>query len=61
MTPHAYVLAQRVAKAQNLLEHADLSLSQIAIAVGFADQSHLTRRFRQVAGISPGRYRRFQT
>jgi transcriptional regulator GlxA family with amidase domain len=40
-----------------MLTHSDLSLSDIAYAVGFADQSHLSRHFRQTLGITPGRFR----
>jgi AraC-like DNA-binding protein len=59
-TPHAFVLERRLAKAQELLTATDLPLSQIAFAVGFADQSHLARRFRQMIGMSPGQFRRLQ-
>ncbi|MGH7090256.1 MAG: helix-turn-helix domain-containing protein, partial [Stellaceae bacterium] len=59
-TPHDYVLECRVAKARELLLRPDLSLSDIAFAVGFADQSHFTRRFREAVGISPGQFRRSQ-
>jgi AraC-like DNA-binding protein len=34
------------------------SLSQIALACGLADQAHLSRRFRQVTGTTPGAWRR---
>jgi AraC-like DNA-binding protein len=34
-----------------------MSLSEIALAAGFADQSHCARRFRQHVGISPRDYR----
>jgi AraC-like DNA-binding protein len=59
-TPHAFVLERRLAKARDLLTATDLPLSEIAFAVGFADQSHLARRFRQIVGMSPGQFRRQQ-
>ena len=59
-TPHDYVLARRIAKARELLLQPGLALSEIAFAVGFADQSHFTRRFREAVGVSPGRFRRLQ-
>jgi len=34
------------------LTRTDLSLSEVAFAVGFADQSHFARRFRQMVGVS---------
>ena len=61
MTPHAFVMSRRVAKAQKLLVGTELPISEIARTVGFADQSHLTRRFREAFGMSPGQYRRSAT
>lgn len=60
MTPHSYVLHRRVARAQELLSATDLSLSQIALVSGFADQSHFTRHFRQRIGVPPSSFRRSQ-
>ena len=60
MTPHSYVLHRRVARAQELLSATDLSLSQIALVSGFADQSHFTRHFRQRVGVPPSSFRRSQ-
>jgi transcriptional regulator GlxA family with amidase domain len=57
VTPHDYVLRCRVKRAQELLADTDLPLSEIAIAVGFADQSHCARRFREHVGLTPSRYR----
>jgi AraC-like DNA-binding protein len=42
-TPHAFVLKRRLVRARELLARTDLSLSKVAFAVGFADQSHFTR------------------
>jgi transcriptional regulator GlxA family with amidase domain len=57
MTPHGYVVRCRVRRAQELLASTDLPLSEIAVAVGFADQSHCARRFREHVGTTPSRYR----
>jgi AraC family transcriptional regulator len=35
-----------------------MPLSEIAIAVGFSDQSHYTRSFRETIGVTPGAYER---
>jgi transcriptional regulator of acetoin/glycerol metabolism/AraC-like DNA-binding protein len=59
-TPHDFVLKRRLAKARELMSRPDLSLSEIAVATGFADQSHFTRRFHEVVGISPGKFRKSQ-
>lgn len=56
-TPHAFVLAQRVARARTLLERTSIPLLDIACTCGFADQSHLTREFKKRVGTTPGRYR----
>ncbi len=58
MAPHQWLLRRRVDHAKNLLPDARLSLSDIALASGFADQSHFTRVFSRVAGCSPGSWRR---
>ncbi|MEM7670364.1 MAG: AraC family transcriptional regulator [Pseudomonadota bacterium] len=57
-TPHQYVLARRVARAQELLVAGDMPLAEIAYACGFASQSHMTDVFREKLGVTPGRYRK---
>lgn len=56
--PHQWLLQQRVRTAQQLMSVRDLSLSEIAISAGFANQSHFTRVFSSVVGVSPGAWRR---
>jgi transcriptional regulator GlxA family with amidase domain len=56
--PQAYVMRRRIARAQGLILTTDLSLAQIAIECGLADQSHLNRTFRRLVGESPGAWRR---
>jgi AraC-like DNA-binding protein/PAS domain-containing protein len=58
LTPHCYLLQRRLARAQELLSRENLSLSEIALAAGFADQSHLTRHFRSQIGETPSAFRR---
>lgn len=55
-TPHQYVLQCRIQRAQHLLRHSSLSLAEIAISVGFCDQSHLTRCFKRLVGVTPTKF-----
>jgi AraC family transcriptional regulator len=57
-TPHKFVLQQRVDYAQDLLRRTQSTLSEVARICGFADQSHMTRVFRQKLRITPAQYRR---
>lgn len=56
--PHEYVIRRRVERAQGLMLSTHASLSEIALDCGLADQSHLTRLFRRIAGESPRAWRR---
>jgi AraC-like DNA-binding protein len=60
ISPHRYVMQQRVKKAQQLLAATDLSLANIAVAAGFADQSHFSRHFHRLVGTTPSGFRRGQ-
>jgi AraC family transcriptional regulator len=58
MPPHQYVIARRVAWAQQLLHpDRDLALAEIAARVGFVDQSHFTHHFKRVVGVTPRQFR----
>jgi len=57
-TVHAYVLEERLKAAKRLLLARQLPLSGIALEVGFADQSHLTRHFKRRYGLPPARWGR---
>jgi AraC-like DNA-binding protein len=57
LAPHAYVMHRRLLRAQELLASTDLPLIDIALATGFADQSHFCRRFHQKTGVPPRTYR----
>jgi AraC-like DNA-binding protein len=56
LTPHAYIVQQRLALARRLIS-AGSALVDAASAAGFADQSHLTRVFARQFGVTPARYR----
>ena len=57
ITPHDYLIRRRVERTMELLSGTDMPLSEIALAAGFADQSHCARRFREHVGMSPRDYR----
>jgi AraC family transcriptional regulator len=57
-SPHAYMVRRRLERACHLMITGSASLSEIAVSVGFSDQSHLGRCFRQAFGQSPSRWRR---
>jgi len=52
-TPHQYILQCRIDRAKYLLHHSELSIAEIASEVGFCDQSHLTRYFKRLVGVTP--------
>lgn len=55
MPPHAYQTQLRVRQAKALLR-AGQPIVSAAIAAGFYDQAHLTRHFKRIVGVPPGRY-----
>jgi transcriptional regulator GlxA family with amidase domain len=57
VTPHRFLLQCRVQRAQDMLAGTELPLSEIALAAGFSDQSHCSRRFRELVGLTPSKYR----
>jgi AraC family transcriptional regulator len=57
-SPMEYVVVRRVERAKAMISGTREPLAEVALACGFADQAHLSRRFRNIVGISPGRWRR---
>lgn len=57
MTPHAFQLDQRIQQARQYLDH-DMPLAEIALQLGFSDQSHFQRAFKQRVAATPGEYQR---
>lgn len=57
MSPHQYLLRQRIERAKELLTHTNQSLVEIALACGFNSQSHLSQTFRQLTGMTLKTYR----
>ncbi|MDB5984135.1 MAG: DNA-binding protein AraC-type [Pseudomonas sp.] len=55
-SPHSYMIQRRVAHAQKLLR-SGMAISDVSLACGFFDQSHLNRAFKKVVGLTPGNFR----
>ena len=56
--PGRYILNTRINRSCALLETTDHLLSDIALEVGFCDQSHFIRTFKKIRGLTPSAYRR---
>jgi AraC family transcriptional regulator len=61
MPVHQYLIQRRVERAKTLLMQDGLSLAEIALAAGFAHQSHMARHMRRALGLSPQAMRRLLT
>jgi len=57
VTLHRYLTRARVERVKALLLDSDQSLSAIADATGFSDQSHMSKAFRRYAGTTPRLFR----
>jgi AraC family transcriptional regulator len=57
LASHQYMIRRRVERAKDLLARGQLPIAQIALAVGFGNQSHMTTHFRRVVGTTPWRFR----
>lgn len=54
-SPHRYLTMRRLDRARGMIQNGG-SLADAALGSGFADQSHMTRRFKQAYGLPPGRW-----
>jgi AraC family transcriptional regulator len=57
ISPHQYVIKQRVERAKLLLSKTDLTIADIAQQVGFSSQSHLTQHFKRLTRMTPKQIR----
>lgn len=57
LSPHRYVVQERVGRAKGLLAATDLPIAEVALACGFSHQQHLTRHFKGLTGTTPARFR----
>ncbi|AXI61067.1 AraC family transcriptional regulator [Pseudomonas kribbensis] len=56
MTPHAFLVNQRIQFARECLRRGQL-IADVALEAGFADQAHFQRAFKQHLAVTPGQYR----
>jgi AraC family transcriptional regulator len=57
ISPHQYVIQQRVEQAKLMLLKTDVAIADIALQVGFSSQSHLTQQFKRITGMTPKQIR----
>ena len=57
ISPHQYVIQQRLERAKQLLKQTDQSIINIALECGFNSHSHLSKQFRKVMGVTPRTFR----
>ncbi|WP_085577437.1 MULTISPECIES: helix-turn-helix domain-containing protein [unclassified Pseudomonas] len=57
LSPQDWIRAQRIARAKLLIQHTDLSLTQISLECGFCDQAHFCHIFTRSEGINPFAWR----
>ncbi|MGX8014350.1 helix-turn-helix domain-containing protein (plasmid) [Mesorhizobium sp. ORM8.1] len=58
VSPYRWLTFRRIELSKSLLELTDKPLAEVAVSCGFSDQSHFTRTFSRVIGVSPGAWRR---
>lgn len=57
ISPYQFVIHLRISRAKRLLSERELSIAEIALATGFANQSHFSDAFKRLAGTSPREFR----
>ena len=53
-----YILQEKIRRSQNLLKYSDYHIQEIGFYLGFSSQSHFTRQFQEITGMTPNEYRR---
>jgi AraC family transcriptional regulator len=56
-TPHQFIVRRRIEQAKVLLAQSNLPIIDVAVQVGFVDQSHFTTTFRKLTSMTPRIYR----
>ncbi len=58
LTPHQYVLRARIKEAKRMLREGKASIADVSLQLGFSDQSHFTRVFHKITGVTPRQFTR---
>ena len=58
ITPYQYLITCRVDRAKVLLLQRKLSIGDIALEVGFSNQSNFTKHFKRLVGVTPQKFAR---
>lgn len=59
LAPHRYVIQRRVERVKQMLQaNGDLSLAEVALRVGFSDQSQFSLHFKRLVGVTPRQFKR---
>ncbi len=61
MSFNDYLQTIRIEESKKLLLSSDMALTEIALEVGFSNQSYFTKIFKKMTGLSPGKYRKLKT
>jgi len=57
-SPMGYVRRVRIERSKSILQTRDVTIAEIAVRLGFSDQSHFTRIFGRLVGVPPGSFAR---
>jgi len=58
LTPHQFVLQERINRSKELLRHGHTKLVDVALGVGFENQAHFTTVFGNLVGMTPRQFQR---
>lgn len=58
ITIKQYILREKIKRSQNLLRYSDYRVQEIGFYLGFSSQSHFTKTFREIVGMTPSEYRK---
>ncbi len=56
VSPHQYVIQCRIDRAKKLLSQKHKNIADVALQVGFTNQSHFSKHFKRIVGITPKKF-----